>query len=168
MIPHHPEQIRRLADICFIIFNGDVYANTRKRKVVDARMCFAILLKEQGLGPSDIGKILGRDHSTIIHYFNRGEALMQTDKTFRKNMVLAREDYAGHDPVYYYSSPELRKKYMELRADLEEAKEELKKLRNNERYDRRIQPIINVIRERTKRGFEEDALQRINRVYNGL
>jgi hypothetical protein len=57
---------------------------------------------------------------------------------------------------------------MELRADLEEAKEELKELRNNERYDRRIQPIINVIRERTKRGFEEDALQRINRVYNGL
>jgi len=93
---------------------------------------------------------------------------MQSDKAFRKNMVMAREDYSGHDPVYYYSSPELRKKYMELRADLEEAKDELKKLRNNAHYDRRIQPIINVIRERTKRGFEDDALQRINRVYNGL
>tara|TARA_B100001093_G_scaffold24627_2_gene21788 strand:+ start:1519 stop:2046 length:528 start_codon:yes stop_codon:yes gene_type:complete len=175
MIPHHPEQVRRLADICFVVFNADIYERSRKRNIVDARICFAMLLKEQGLGPSCIGGLIGRDHSTIIHYFNKGEALMQTDKAFRKNVTLAREDYSGKDPVYYYSAPELREKYMELRADLVEAKEkmeaakaELQKIRRAERHDHRILPIINLVRTRTKRGFEDDALQRINRVYNGL
>ena len=168
IIPHHPEQVRRLADICFIIFNGDVFARNRKRSVVDARICFAMLINEQGLGPSEVGRILGRDHSTIIHYLNRGEALFETDKNFRKNMVMAREDYSGKDPVYYYSSPELRKKYMEIRSELEHVKGELLDIKDQMRYDRRIQPILDVVRMRTKRGSEDDALTRIKRVYNGL
>ena len=168
IIPHHPEQVRRLADICFIIFNGDVFARNRKRSVVDARICFAMLINEQGLGPSEVGRILGRDHSTIIHYLNRGEALFETDKNFRKNMVMAREDYSGKDPVYYYSSPELRKKYMEIRSELEQVKGELLDIKDQMRYDRRIQPILDVVRMRTKRGSEDDALTKIKRVYNGL
>jgi hypothetical protein len=168
IIPHHPEQVRRLADICFIIFNGDVFARNRKRSVVDARICFTMLINEQGLGPSEVGRILGRDHSTIIHYLNRGEALFETDKNFRKNMVMAREDYSGKDPVYYYSSPELRKKYMEIRSELEHVKGELLDIKDQMRYDKRLQPILDVVRMRTKRGSEDDALTRIKRVYNGL
>ena len=166
--PHHPNQIKRLADICFAIFQGDVFTTCRERKYVDARITFSKLLNEQGYGCSQIGLILGRDHSTIIHYLNRGEALFETDKSFRKNMVMAREDYSGKDPVYYYSSPELRKKYMEIRSELEQVKGELLDIKDQMRYDRRIQPILDVVRMRTKRGSEDDALTRIKRVYNGL
>jgi hypothetical protein len=36
------------------------------------------------------------------------------------------------------------------------------------KYDRRLQPILDIVRIRTKRGEEEEVANRINRVYNGL
>ena len=54
-----------------------------------------------------------------MHYLNRGEALLETDKNFRKRFVKCREEYIGEDPVYYYSAPELRTKYLEMRDDYE-------------------------------------------------
>jgi len=95
--PHHPNQIKRLADICFAIFQGDVFTTCRERKYVDARITFSKLMNEQGYGCSQIGLILGRDHSTVLHYFRKGEELIETNRTFRKRYVKACEEYIGED-----------------------------------------------------------------------
>ena len=166
--PHHPEEVRRLADICFVIFDADVFERCRQRKFVDARIVFSKLMHERGVGCSDIGHILGRNHATILHYFWRGEALLETDNRFRKKYVTAREEYIGEDPVYYYSSPELRKKYLEMRSELEAARDKLAELTNQNKYDKRIKDILDVVRYRTKHGKEKETLNRINRMYNGL
>ena len=91
MMPHHPDEVRRLADICQTVFDTDVFVSCRKRAYVDARIVFSNLLKEQGMGPSAIGRILGRDHATVLHYFRKFEALLETDKAFRKQYVICRE-----------------------------------------------------------------------------
>jgi len=166
--PHHPDELRRLADICHIVFDADVFVSCRERAFVDARIVFSSLLREQGMGPSAIGRILGRDHATVLHYFRRGDALLETDKIFRKRYVTCREQFVGEDPVFYYDAPELRKKFIEVRDELEETKRELYELRKQMKSDRRLQPILDMVRVRTKRGEEEEVANRINRVYNGL
>lgn len=165
---NHPDEIRRLADICQMIFNADVFVSCRERAFVDGRIVFSALLKEQGMGPSAIGRILGRDHATVLHYFRKFEALLETDGIFRKRYVAAREQFIGEDPVFYYSSPELRRKFMEMRDELEETREKLEELRNQVKSDRRLQPILDMVRIRTKRGEEDEVAHRINRLYNGL
>jgi hypothetical protein len=57
---------------------------------------------------------------------------------------------------------------MEIRSELEHVKGELLDIKDQMRYDKRLQPILDVVRMRTKRGSEDDALTRIKRVYNGL
>jgi len=166
--PHQPEQIRRLADICHIVFDADVFEKCRERRFVDARITFSMLLHEQGLGCSEVGRILRRNHATILHYFTRGEELLEVDEKFRKRFVMAREEYAGEDPVYYYTAPDLRKKFMELRNDYEYLQRRIKEMKDDAKSDKRFEEIFNVIRYRTKRGKEEEALIRINRLYNGL
>jgi hypothetical protein len=131
-------------------------------------MVFTLLLKEQGLGCTEIGRILGRDHSTVIHYSKKGSALLETDAIFRKSYVLCREQYVGEDPVYYYTSPELRKKFIELRGELDDMRDLLLKKTEREKQERRLQPILDLVRTRTKRGDEEEILLKINRLYNGL
>lgn len=168
MMPHHPDEVRRLADICQTVFDTDVFVSCRKRAYVDARIVFSNLLKEQGMGPSAIGRILGRDHATVLHYFRKFEALLETDKAFRKQYVICREQYIGEDPIFYYSAPELRRKFIDMRKELEETREKLEEARKQLKYDRRLQPILDMVRIRTKRGEEEEVAHRINRVYNGL
>ena len=80
--PKHPDEVQRLTEIVRNGFDSDVYTRCRKRHHVDGRIAFALLLREQGLGCSEIGKILNRNHATVLHYWNRGEALMETDKIF--------------------------------------------------------------------------------------
>ncbi|WP_291811410.1 hypothetical protein [Limnobacter sp.] len=166
--PQHPDEVKRLAEIILIGFDSDVYTRCRERKHVDGRIAFALLLREQGVGCSDIGRILNRNHATILHYWNRGEALLETDKVFLKRFVKCREEYAGKEPVYYYSGPELRKKFMELRNERNKMFVELQAYKQQAKADRHLEEIFNVVRWRTKRDKLDEVLIRINRVYNGL
>lgn len=166
--PHHPQQIQRLADICFAIFQGDVFTTCRERRFVDARITFSKLLHEQGYGCSQIGNILGRDHSTVIHYFKRGEELIEMNRPFRHRYVKAREEYIGHDPVFYYSAPELRAKFLEIRDAYATLDNKHQSLLLKIKSERRLEPLIDMIRIRTNRGSEDTVYEKLNRIYNGL
>lgn len=166
--PHHPKQIKRLSEICFAVFDGDVFTKCRERKFVDARITFAKLLQEQGYGCSQIGLLLGRDHSTIIHYFRKGEELIEVNPSFRKRYVKAREEYIGEDPVYYYSAPELRAKFLDMRNECEDVRSKYTALRQRVANESRLEPLIDMVRMRTKRGTEEEVYNKLNRIYNGL
>jgi len=166
--PRHPDEIHRLASIVEVVFGSNVYERSRERHVVDGRMVFALLIEEQGLGCAEIGRILGRHHATVIHYFRRGNALLETDARFRKNFMLCREQYVGEDPVYYYDAPELRKKFIEMRGELDDLRTVLLNKSEREKQEHRLQPILDLVRTRTKRGKEDEVLLKINRLYNGL
>ena len=94
--------------------------------------------------------------------------MLETDKVFRKKYVKCREQYIGRDPIFYYSAPELRRKFMDMRDELTRTRARLAKVEQEMAVERRLQPIINMVRVRTKRGQEEEVANRINRMYNGL
>jgi len=131
--PHHPNQVKRLADICFAVFDGDVFTKCRERRFVDSRITFSKLLQEQGYGCSQIGIILK-----------------------------AREEYIGEDPVFYYSAPELRAKFLEMRDECNELLTKYQTLRERVSHERRLEPLIDMV------GTEEEVYNKLNRIYNGL
>lgn len=70
--------------------------------------------------------------------------------------------------MYYYSAPELRKKFMELRNERNKMFVELQAYKQQAKEDRHLADIFNVIRWRTKRDNVEQTMHKINRLYNGL
>lgn len=166
--PQHPNEVNRLANICHAGFGSNVYTRCRKRKHVDGRIAFSLLMREQGVGCSDIGRLLNRNHATVLHYWARGEALLETDKIFLKRFVKCRDEYSGKEPVYYYSAPELRKEFMKLRNEHQKMHLELQSYKQQAKADRHLEQIFSVVRGRTKRNKVEETLIKINRAYNGL
>jgi len=63
----------------------------RRRHIVTTRHLIVSLMREVGnLGSPSIGAILGRDHSTILHSFNRVEQ-MRTDPIFSRSLDVLTE-----------------------------------------------------------------------------
>ncbi len=53
-----------------------ITGTVRKHKYVHARMVYSYMRRAMGVGLKEIGKELGKDHSTIIAYLNRHEDLI--------------------------------------------------------------------------------------------
>jgi len=58
----------------FDVTVGEILSSSRHRDVVHARQVAAWLLRAGGLSSPQIGRILGRDHTTVLYGVNRVEA----------------------------------------------------------------------------------------------
>jgi len=63
----------------------DIYSNSRQRDIVDARKIYAAILFQKGLGVSKIGKIMHKNHATVIHYIKEHDILILMDKRYMRN-----------------------------------------------------------------------------------
>lgn len=62
----------------------DVCGRSRKQEVVYTRMMIAHFLRQYtSLSTTEIGKLIGRDHSTILHYLATYESEFRFNKDFR-------------------------------------------------------------------------------------
>ena len=98
---------------------------------------------------------------------SKGEALLETNRTFRKKYVKCREEYIGEDPIFYYSAPELRAKFLEMRDDCEELPTSTDALR------RRVTSAAARAPHRYgayahQAGHGGRGISKLNRIYNGL
>lgn len=50
-----------------------ILSRNRKRELVNIRAEIAVLLSEQGLSSTQIGKLLNRNHTTVLHWLGRTE-----------------------------------------------------------------------------------------------
>jgi len=60
-----------------------IYGPRREQAIVEARWAVIARLYEQGWGLVDIGRALGRDHSSIHHALQRIEPRMRMNEDFR-------------------------------------------------------------------------------------
>ena len=66
------------------VLYSDIRGRCRKRELVFARMTIANFLREYTpLSTTEIGKLIGRDHSTILHYLATYESEFRFNKDFR-------------------------------------------------------------------------------------
>ncbi len=76
------------------IFGLDIFEKTRKRQYADLRMITAhIIKKHTKLSLCEIGKMLGKDHATILHYNKTAEFLLKTNEQFKsKYRIMTNEN----------------------------------------------------------------------------
>ena len=64
---------------------NDLLSESRVRKVVEVRKLIAFILhKKLNLTSIEVGKLLGKDHSTILYYCNWVIDTMSVDKNYKK------------------------------------------------------------------------------------
>lgn len=77
LIPKYfQERIRVIAKILLEISGLDIFDESRSREGVTARMIAAYQLREDGLTHAIIGALIGKDHSTVVYYIKRMDAVL--------------------------------------------------------------------------------------------
>ena len=74
-------------------YNIDLKDTSRRRDVVNGRMAFAKICRDNLRMPyMAIGKEIGKDHATIIHYLKNFEGVCKSDSFFNHNFKELEKD----------------------------------------------------------------------------
>jgi FtsZ-binding cell division protein ZapB len=152
---------------------------SRLREVVNAKMIYASILSEKGYGCSAIGKSLGMNHATILHYNRNIVFYLKTDSNLRYNYNLVESEYNSEFiTTSELTIEEIKNELISLRVEnkslhstisnLEEENKNLQKEKDIFGRQERMTEIFEVVRQRTKIGTEDKLLKKLNIFYNGL
>jgi chromosomal replication initiator protein len=79
-----PDNIIETVAEYFNISIEDILSNTREKKVVYPRQIITYLLRDiLGMSFKNIGQLLNKDHSTIIHSYEKISLMLATTKTYK-------------------------------------------------------------------------------------
>ena len=157
-----PEMIR-LQSIVSKRFSVDMNENTRKRDHVNARLVYAMILRERGCTFESIAQSIDKNHATIIHYVRTLPFILKQDKFLSKKYNDCREIFFKTiDPD---TLPEIKVPDM---TEADELKNQIKNLTSQLENKRRLNKIINLIEERTHYGKEELIERKIREMFNGI
>ena len=62
-----------------MVMGYGIFDNNRKRRVVETRMMFGLLMVELNYPLTQIGEFMDKDHTTVIHYKRTMRGLLDTD-----------------------------------------------------------------------------------------
>lgn len=79
--PSTVERVSRYLSVMNKLIRGDVRKVSRKRDLVNGRTVLGYFMYAEGLGVEKIGKMLGKDHSTVTHYLRRMDNALSTPKS---------------------------------------------------------------------------------------
>lgn len=147
----------------------DIHNRRRLRNVVDSRMIYAKLLREDGMTYKDIGKTIKKDHTTIIYYVNQIDALIGNDPVINYSYAKCRDMFfEGREKhKIEFDQIEAARKIREYMDMYDKAKRERDQAMETNRKVRRLSEIIQLIDERTPKGQEQKVWTVINRMFNG-
>ena len=167
-------ELDALKDIVESAFGADIMTPNRDRVNVNARRSFSNILIGIDFSLSEIGRYLGKDHATIIHYRNTFDGIMISDKPFKKIHTDSAEAFlrcsalmeqVDDCPTSDSSLHFLLKENNQLTCELEKYRAEVESLRE----DRcRMNDIFNTVSQRTPHGSEEKINAKLNTWFNGL
>jgi chromosomal replication initiation ATPase DnaA len=105
--------MRIICQLCDIT-PDDIYSNTRVQNIVYARHLFSYLCrKELRLSLQTIGRIINRDHSSIINAVRKAQDLIDYDKQYRqlyKQTIKLLGSYMHEEPIIKYTHTKERKR----------------------------------------------------------
>jgi len=152
----------------------DIRKRVRTSEYVNARMTYAYIMRKLGLSLTQIGKSIGKDHSTIIHYIKSIESYIKTDDELLKKFNNAKKEFLNEkeDPVIVVDNSELLFEINSLKDKIKSLNLEIynsqRKPEFNEQDMLRFGNIFKVIKQRTKHGDEYKVFQKLNSIYNVL
>jgi predicted RNase H-like nuclease (RuvC/YqgF family) len=146
---------------------------SRRRHVVNARLIYSQILKEEGLGCTQVARSLRKDHATVLHYFKVFDAYVQADKILSDTYNKIKEMFETEsDMVPVMSGTDLKKEVYTLRNEIKrltsDKRKLISKLTERRETQERLREIFSLIKERTREGSENEILKKLNTFYNGV
>lgn len=142
----------------------------RKRSIVQAKMIFSLILNQNGISKKEIGRILGYDHTSIIHHVVTIKNIINQDNDVRnfylstkgeldsQNFELSLSDYLASLPINvlnYIDGLVLENKQLKLEA------KQLREIKSD-----RLAGIFDLINNNTPIGAEAIIERKIKRLLN--
>lgn len=164
--PSEQDHAQRVVEMVMGVRVGD---KNRKRQVVEARMMFSSMLRDMGYSLKEIGTVLKKDHTTIIHYLRKLRELTEVDRSLFKKYIKCRELLMlNEEPVNLEEELERLRKQVELlkmeNYILSEEKTELTKQLSSD--EKRLQKIFKLIEENTQHGYEGIVERKIRKMFD--
>lgn len=165
-----PSDFLELEEIVNKTFEIKIKSRKRSREIVDARMLFAKILRERGHTTTAIGRYLGKDHTTIVHYgLMVDDVLAQLPYYHNQYVKCYTEFMRDKEPtVFSITERELQMSNISLKSQLERLILENTALQTQVDKYKRLENIIEYIENRTPIGKESFVLRKINLMFNGL
>ena len=110
---------RELRNVIEEVFGLDIMLKNRSRKRVDARIVYAKILRENGYSFPQIGELLAKDHSTIIHYCSLFDSTIHYIPELKRKYKMCLDIFTGQEPSEYnYTKQELIVELLKTREEL--------------------------------------------------
>lgn len=157
------KEMEELIDIIKNIIGVDITKKTNERIYVDGRMIFAKILTDRGYGISRLGRFIKKHHSSIIHYRDSANDLLETNPLFVEKYMACKDRFMfdKSDAPKTSNKEGLLNQIDTLILDRNALLEEVQK-------HRRLKNIIEFIDSRTPSGKESFVLRKINLMFNGI
>jgi hypothetical protein len=151
-------------------FGFSLSDKSRKRSMVEARIIYAKIMKiYTATSLSDIGRAIGKDHATIIHYLTNFKWLKKNDIAFSSKYDTVADMYEEFRATWFNEDRFDDKKQIQLlKSSIEKMTTEKEKYEKYFKKIKRIDSIVQLIEERTPRGEEEYVESKINRMFNSI
>jgi hypothetical protein len=151
-------------------FGFSLSEKSRKRNMVEARVIYAKIMKVYTrTSLSDIGRAIGKDHATIIHYLSNFKWLKKTDQGFSSKYDTVADMYEEFRATWFNEDRFDEKKQIQLlKSSIHKVTNEKEKYEKYFKKIQRIDSIIQLIEERTPKGEEEYVESKINRMFNSI
>jgi hypothetical protein len=110
---------RELRKVVEEVFGLDIMLKNRSRQRVDARFVYAKILREHGYTFPQIGRLLVRDHSTIIYYCRMFDRVIDYIPELKKKYKMCRDMFQGEAPIeHLYTRDELISELIKTKQEL--------------------------------------------------
>tara|TARA_R100000781_G_scaffold74219_1_gene46257 strand:+ start:2301 stop:2711 length:411 start_codon:yes stop_codon:yes gene_type:complete len=93
-------EAENLQDIIERKFNLELLDKRRHTRYIHARCIFAQILTRKGYGCFAIGKMLTKNHATILNYLKNFEWFEKTDEVFRESYEQINEQFESNSVIY--------------------------------------------------------------------
>lgn len=151
-------------------FGFDISIKSRKRPVVEARMMYAKIMNRYTKSSlSDIGRMIGKDHATVIHYLKNFKHIKKQDNEFSSKFDIMSEMYEDFRESWFdMDRYDDKRRIQILESSLKAATEKKDAYEKYIKKIKRIDSIVQLIEERTPKGEEEYVESKINRMFNSI
>jgi hypothetical protein len=126
------KEISALKEIVNNVFGVDLSKSTRERQLVDARRVYSKVLRDRNYTFELIGKSLGKDHATILHYTKSIDSILLYDKDLRDKYLTCKSLFLeGREQVLIKrvnKDVDLFMTVIKLNAELQESIKEKKEM----------------------------------------
>ena len=95
-----PIEADNLREIIERKFNLELIDKRRHTRFIQARCIFSNILHQKGYGCLAIGKMLRKNHATVLKYFENFDWFYKTDEFFAKSYEQINEQFHSNSVIY--------------------------------------------------------------------